>query len=149
MANEIWAALIGVIGAIGGVFCGARLSRQAARDLLHEQARSEFTAAFTDTLIKLGRGASDPCIGDAISILTTDFPGHYAAYIRFRVLLSSNENRKKLDLAWATYTKDGDYELMEEAEKYRFAHVLGSNSKEHQFLLAQKHVQALLAKSAA
>jgi hypothetical protein len=148
MANEIWAALIGVGGALGGVWYGARLSRQAARDLLHEQARGEFASVFADTLVKLGRGVGEPGIGEAFQILTADYPRHYAAYIRLRTLLPT-EKQKQLDIAWAAYTKDEEYELRDEAETYRFVHVLGPKSDEHQFLLAQKHVQALLAKTAA
>lgn len=147
MANEIWTALIGVGGAFAGVWYGAKLSRQAARDLLHEQARWEFASAFADTLVKLGRGVSDPGVGEALDILTTDFPRHFAAYVRLRTLLPI-EKQVALDTAWSAYTKDDDYELREEAETYRFVHVLGPESDEHQFMLAQKHVQALLAKAA-
>ncbi len=148
MANEIWAALIGVGGTLAGVWYGAKLSRQAARDLLYEQARSEFASAFTDTLVKLGRGVSNPGVGEAIDILTADFPRHYAAYVRLRTLLPA-QKQKEVDLAWAQYTKDDEYELREEAETYRFVHVLGPKSEEHQFMLAQKHVHALLSKTAA
>lgn len=143
MAVEIWTALIGVAGTLGGVWYGARLSRQAARDLLHEQARAEFATAFTETLVKLGRGVADPGIGEAIRVLTEDFPRHYTAYIRLRTLLPT-EKRKRLDTAWAVYTKDDEYELREEAETYRFVHILGPKAEEQQFMLAQKHVQSLL-----
>ena len=65
MANEIWAALIGVVGALVGVWYGARLSREAARSLLAQQAKAEFASTFTETLFKLSGPVAENRIGDA------------------------------------------------------------------------------------
>lgn len=148
MSNELWAALIGVCGTLTGVWYGAKLSRQATRDLLQDQARAEFATAFSETLARLGRGSSDPGVGEALQILNADYPHHYAAYVRYRVLLPAKRQRD-LDRAWSEYTKEDAYELREEAELYRFIHVIEPTSEEHQFALAIKHVNALLAKTAA
>ena len=63
MSYEIASAIIGVvgtlIGAFGGVYYGARLSKEAARHVVVLQARAQFTAAFTGTLVKLRNGVTD------------------------------------------------------------------------------------------
>lgn len=152
MANEFWADAIGVVssvaGAIGGAWYGAKLSRQGERDLLHDQARVEFANAFAATLARLGRGVEDHGLGEALQIMNEGFPKHYLAYVKLRTALPP-DNQRALDAAWNSYTKEHEYELSEEGEFYRFIHVLGPKHDEHQFMLAEKHIYALLAKTAA
>ena len=147
MPSEIWAALIGVVGTLAGVWYGAWLSRKAARDLLIQQAKAEFAAAFTATLVNLASGQKQDQ-GQALGILQTDYPGHLAAYIKLRSVLPK-EQQVAVDEAWRQYTRDDQNQLPEEREFYRFNHVLGPDSGEHQFMLAAKHVNSLLAKIAA
>ena len=148
MANEIWAALIGVAGAMGGVWYGARLSREAARDLLTQQAKAEFASAFTDTLVKLSGPVQENRVGDAFHVLQAAYPRHFVAYIKLRSILP-NEQQRAIDEAWQHYAKDDKSDLPEEREFYRFNHVLDPKTDEHQHMLAAKHVNALLAKTAA
>jgi hypothetical protein len=148
MANEIWAALIGVAGAIGGVWYGAKLSRQAARDLLAQQAKAEFASAFTDTLLKLSGPIQEDRMGRAFHILQEDYPRHFAAYIKLRTILPQQE-QEAIDEAWKNYARDDKNDPLEEREFYRFKHVLGPESDEHQYMLAAKHINALLTKTAA
>ena len=148
MANEIWAALIGVAGAISGVWYGAKLSRQAARDLLAQQAKAEFASAFTDTLLKLMGPVAEDRVGRAFHILQDDYPRHLAAYVRLRTVLPKLQ-QDAIDEAWKQYARDDQEDLPQERDFYRFNHVLSQQSDEHQFMLAAKHVNALLARAAA
>ncbi len=148
MANELWAALVGVGGAILGTWYGARLSRAAARDLLAQQAKSEFATAFTDTLFKLGLPAMAVGRGEAWQILRDDYPKHLIAYIRLRSILSRRD-QIVIDEAWGKYVMDDKNDLPEEREMYRFKHVLGLGSNEQQFKLAAKLINTLLASAAA
>ena len=152
MSNEIWAALIGatatVVGTLGGVMYGAKVSRQPTRDLLAQQAKAEFAAAFTDTLIKLSGPVQEVRVGRAFHILQEDYPRHFAAYIKLRSILTKQQ-QDSIDEAWKHYAKDDKSDLPEEREFYRFKHVLSPNTDEHQFMLATKHVNALLSSTAA
>lgn len=148
MDNEIWAALIGVAGAIGGVWYGAKLSRQAARDLLAQQAKAEFASAFTDTLLKLSGPIQEDRMGRAFHILQDDYPRHFAAYIKLRTILPQQE-QDAIDEAWKHYARYDKNDLPEEREFYRFKHVLSPVCDEHQFMLAAKHINSLLARTAA
>lgn len=147
MPDEIWAALIGVAGALSGVWYGANLSRKAARDLLAQQARAEFASAFANTLLKLTCSVEEG-LGQAMDILKEDYPLHLVAYIRLRSVLPK-EQQGNVDHAWNQYTNDDKKSLRQEREFYRFSHVLAADSDEHQFMLAAKHINALLARTAA
>ena len=147
LTNELWAALVGVAGTLGGVIYGAKLSREAARDLLAQQAKAEFASAFTDTLFKLSGSVTESREGKALHILQADYPRHFVAYIRLRSILPKKE-QDAIDEAWKQYAKDDDNDLPEEREFYRFKHVLGPESDEHQHMLAAKHINILLAKNA-
>ena len=152
LSNEILAAFISVAGAVagtlGGVWYGARLTREAARDLLAQQAKAEFASAFTDTLFKLTGPVPENRVGDAFNILQADYPRHLIAYISLRSVLPIKQQRT-IDEAWQQYAKDDKNDLPEEREFYRFNHVLGPKSDEHQFMLATKHINVLLSKAAA
>ena len=152
MSEAIWSAFIGAVatvaGTLGGVWYGARLSRQSARDLLAQQAKAEFASAFTDTLIKLTGPVEEERIGKAIRILQDDYPRHLVAYVKLRSVLPKGQ-QDAIDEAWKQYTRDEKNDLPEEREFYRFKHVLGPDSDEHQFMLATKHINALLARTAA
>jgi len=150
MATEIWAAIIGVVGtlvgALGGAYFGSKLSKDATRHLIVLQAYEEFSAAFTDTLLKLRLGIAGPDEAEGMQILKEDYQAHLHAYLKFRSILPSSL-RKKLETAWREYTKDDDYDDQDERETYRFCHVLAANTGEHELLLAEKHINALLIKS--
>jgi len=148
MAYEIWAAAISVAGTIGGVWYGARLSRQAARDLMAEQAKAEFASAFTDTLLKLSGPVEEDRDGRALHILQEDYPRHLVAYIKLRTVVPKVGGGSDHE-AWKQYCKDDETQLPREREFYRFKHVLSPASDEHQFMLAKKHINALLARTAA
>ena len=152
LSNEVLAAFISVagavVGALGGVWYGARLSREAARDLLAQQAKAEFASSFTDTLFKLTGPVPENRVGDAFNILQSDYPRHLTAYIRLRTVLPK-EQQRTIDEAWQHYAKDDKNDLPEEREFYRFKHILGPVSDEHQFMLAIKHINTLLERSAA
>ncbi|MEK6805189.1 MAG: hypothetical protein AABY95_00890 [Pseudomonadota bacterium] len=143
MCNEIISTIIGVIGAISGVWYGAHLSRKAARDLLAQQAKAEFAASFTDTIIKLQSKITEIGVGEALSILQAGHPVHFAAYIKLRSVIPK-EQQGPVDKAWKEYTKDDKYNLPEERRFYRFAHVLYSDKDEHQYMQALKHVNRLI-----
>ena len=148
MPNEIWAAAIAVAGTIGGVWYGAKLSRKAAFDLLSQQAKAEFASAFTDTLVKLSGAVEEDRDGRAIYILQEDYPRHLVAYVKLRSVLPK-EQQATIDEAWRQYTKDEMDQPPREREFYRFNHILAPQSDEHQFMLATKHINALLARTAA
>ena len=148
MANELWAAVIAVAGTMGGVWYGARLSREAARDLMAQQAKAEFASAFTDTLVKLSGPVEEDRDGRAVYILQEDYPRHLVAYIKLRSIVSKKQ-QTAIDEAWQHYTRDEKNHLPREREFYRFNHVLGPQTDEHQFMLAKKHINALLARTAA
>jgi len=143
VANEIQAALIGVFGAIGGVWYGARLSRQAAQDLLAQQAKAEFAASFTDTLTKLHAGAFSPGQADALFIMQEAYPAHFAAYLKLRSIVPKKQ-QDAIDQAWQQYTQDDQFELAEEKSTYRFSHILNADTDKHQQMLAIKHINSLL-----
>ena len=143
MSNEIWNALIGVSGALGGVWFGAKLSRQATQDMLAQQAKAEFASTFTSTLIKLHSKITNPGENRALSILEEDFPIHFAAYLKLRAVVPKKQ-QTAIEEAWKHYAEKDNYELPEEGEFYRFVHVLESIKDEHQCLLAIKHINALL-----
>lgn len=147
MANELLAALIGVAGTLGGVWYGARLSRQASRDLLSNQAKAEFAGAFAETLLKLTGPVVEERTGRAMHILKEDYPRHLVAYLRLRSVLPKQQ-QQSVDRAWQDYIREDSSDIPEEREFYRFCYVLDPQSDEHQFMLAAKHVNALLAKIA-
>lgn len=152
MSETITAAWIGVAGTViagfGGAWLGAKIARGAGRALLIQQARAEFAHAFTRTLAKLGGPVDEDRMGRAMYILKEDYPVHLLAYIRLRSILPKQE-QEAVDVAWSQYTNDEKYSLPQEREFYRFCHVLSPQSDEHQFMLAAKHINALLARTAA
>ena len=143
MPVEIWSALIGVVGAIAGVWLGARLSRRAAVDLLSRQAKAEFASAFTGTLLRLYAEPDNTGEGKLIQILQEDFPSHFGAYLKLRAVLPKNE-QLAIDGAWKKYSQDENYYNQEERDFYRFSHVLEPADSEHRQMLAIKHVNALV-----
>lgn len=148
VANEIWAALIGVAGALGGVWYGARLSRNAAKGLLHQQAQAEFAASFTEVLTRLHQGVSEAGQIEALTIMQEDYPRQLTAYVKLRTLLPP-EKQALLDAAWRAYTKDEQYDDPSEKKMYRFLHIIELKADEHQYALAAKHIHALLSRAAA
>jgi hypothetical protein len=152
MSETMIAAWLGVGGTLvagfGGAWLGAKIARDAGRHLLSQQAKAEFTAAFTDTIFKLSGPAPENRVGDALHILTTDYPRHFIAYIRLRSVLSILEQRT-IDDAWRQYVKDDKDDSPEEREFYRFKDVLNPDTDEHQYMLAVKRINTLLAKAAA
>jgi hypothetical protein len=152
MTDEAFATLIGTIATIGGtmwgVWYGARVSRQAARDLLTQQAKAEFAASFTGALVNLSGPVQEERVGTALHILQEHYPAHLAAYIRLRSVLAKEE-QAAIDEAWKKYAGDDKRQLPGEREFYRFCHVLSPESDEHQFMLATKHIYSLLARTAA
>ena len=143
MPDELIGAIIAVAGAIIGAWYSARLSRQAAQDLLSQQAKAEFSSAFTGALIKLHSEISNPGEGRALFILQEDFPSHFAAYLKLRVVVPKKE-QQTIDAAWKRYAQEDEYELPEERTFYRFSHVLEPHAEEHQNLLSIKHINILL-----
>lgn len=152
MTEAIVAAWVGVAGTViagfGGAWLGAKIARDAGRDLLIWQARAEFAHAFTRTLAKLVGTAEEVHMGRAMYILKEDYPLHLVAYIRLRSILPK-EQQDTVDKAWNQYTSDEKYSLPQERDFYRFCHVLSPETDEHQFMLASKHINALLARTAA
>lgn len=145
--SAAWIAVAGTIAAglagLAGAWLGARIARDAGRQLLVDQAKVAFAAAFTQTLVELHSNISDEGVGAALDVLRAGYPSHLAAYIKLRSILSG-EQRQAIDHAWKRYTRDDEYYLPQERETYRFAHVLTSQTKEHQNMLAIKHIDALL-----
>lgn len=147
LPNEIWAAVIGVLGTVVGVLLGAcmstKLSRKAAQDLLVLQARAEFAGAFVDILVKLDSEVVESGEGAALEMLQLAYPLHLAAYIKLRSVLPKREQRAS-DEAWRQYTRDDKYEHQEERRVYRFMQVLNADSDKQQYLLAKEHIERLL-----
>ncbi len=150
MSETITAALIGVVGAIVagvlGALLGAKISRDASRELLTQQAKAEFKAAFTNTLVELYSDITRQDDRLAFDILNAGYPLHLAAYIKLRSVLT-REDQRAIDRAWKQYTEyagDDPAELSEERARYRFCDVLEPQSTEQQNLLAIKRINALL-----
>lgn len=143
MSDELLGALIGVGGVFLGAWYSARLSRRAAHDLLAQQAKAEFAASFTSTLMKLHGDNATPGEGRALFILQEDYPIHFAAYLKLRAVVPKKE-QCAIDRAWKNYAYKDEYDLPEETAFYRFSHVLDPTSEEHQHMLAIKHINILL-----
>ncbi len=143
MPNELWVAIIGVAGTLAGVWIGARLSNNTAQNLMAQQAKAEFSAKFTETLIQLHAPVDEPGIGEALEILKKTFPSHLTAYLKLKAIIPS-KHCNGIEEAWNRYTKDGNYELQKEKEMYRFTHVLSGKNDREMRLLAIKHVNALI-----
>lgn len=143
MSNEIWVAIIGVAGTLAGVWIGARLSSNTAKNLVAQQAKAEFCTAFTETLVQLHAPVEEPGIGEALEILQNNYSIHLAAYLKLKATVPS-KHVQGIEVAWKQYNKDGNYELQEEQEMYRFAHVLNGKNEEEMRMLARKHVNTLI-----
>ena len=143
MPTEIWAAIVGVVGTLLGVWYGSRVSSNTARHLVVQQAKAEFSSVFTETLVQLHAPVNEEGRGEALEILQNNFPAHLTAYLKLKAALPSSYS-PGLEAAWSRYTKDGEYELKEEKEFYRFAHVLNGKNDEQMQALAIKHVNALI-----
>ncbi|EDM83661.1 MULTISPECIES: hypothetical protein [unclassified Limnobacter] len=143
MPNEIWAALVGVGGALIGVWYGAKLTKKAAIELVVQQEKGRFLSSFSDTLLRLSRPVEEQGIGEANSVLQEHYSKHLAAYLRLRVAVPSTYHNA-IEAAWAKYTQDDEYELQEEKEIYRFAYVLNGKNDEEMQTLAIKHINALI-----
>ena len=146
MSETIIAALLGVAGTLiagfGGAWLGARIARDAGRNLLGQQAKSEFVSVFIETLTELHEGPSDIGVGKAWEILKTNYPRHFAAYLKLRNTVPLRD-RQAIDRAWSEYTKDDDGEEPAERVFNRFSHVLGPRLDGDQFKLAIEHVNRL------
>jgi hypothetical protein len=143
MSDECWRAAAGIAGTVVGVFIGAWLSRKTSQDLLAQQAKAEFSATFIDTLVKLHAGMQNSGEGDAVDILKDGFSAHFSAYLKLRAVIPKKQ-QPAIDKAWKHYADEDEKDLPEERPIYRFAHVLDPKLKEHQNLLAIKHVNRLL-----
>ena len=141
--KDILLALLGLIGALGGAWLGARLTRQSARDLLATQAKQEFACAFTDTLFRLSTEVAEEREGRAWHILKEEYPTHLRAYLRLLSVLPLTE-RAKVEQAWQTYTGERRADPNDEPDFYRFSEVLSPETDEQQHMLARKRVRALL-----
>lgn len=146
MPNEITAALIGVggtlVGALAGAWLGGSISRRASRDLLQQQAKADFYAAFSETLSDLYLG-HDQEHGFACDLLNKHFYRHYAAYQKLHAILSKSE-QTKLNRRWEEYAGDAQYELPEERDMYRFCDLLDKPTTHEQNMAAIEHVKRLL-----
>ncbi|WP_422411688.1 MULTISPECIES: hypothetical protein [unclassified Endozoicomonas] len=111
--------------------------------MLFQQAKADFTAPFVDALIKLYSRESDFPDTGALEILQAAYPLQFAAYLKLRAVGSKRQVRI-IDCAWEQYVGKKDYQLLQEAEMYRFSHVLNLDSDEDQRLLAIKHINKLL-----
>jgi len=143
MDNEIWMTVISVAGILSGVLIGARLSSNAAINLMTQQAKAEFYSRFTDTLVQLHTPVEEPGIGEAMTILQKHYPGHLAAFLKLKATVPTSRIQA-IEAAWNKYTKDSDHELQEEKEMYRFAHVLNGKTDEEMRMLAIKRVNGLI-----
>jgi len=143
MATELWAAIIGVAGTLIGVWIGARLSSNTAKNLVVQQVKAEFYSAFTETLVQLHARVEELDIGEARRILQVNFPSHLAAYLKLKASVPS-KYVKGIEEAWGRYTNDNEYELQEEKDIYRFSHVMSGGSDEDMRRLAIEHVNALI-----
>lgn len=142
MPCEPSGALIGVCGTILGVGIGALLSRQAAQDLLTQQAKTEFASSFADTLLKLHAEVDNIGEGSAMHILENDFGMHSATYLKLRLLIPK-KNQASVERAWQHYTNKDQRDLSEEGARYCFSHVL-ADTDEHTNLLAIRHIERFL-----
>jgi len=143
LCKEILSVAISVAGTIGGVWLGARFSRQAAQDLLAQQAKAEFASTFTNTLVKLHSEIPNTGEGRALHILQDDYPIHFSAYLKLRAVVPKKQ-QNAIEESWKHYAEKDHYELSAEREFYRFCHILEPKKDEHQCLLAIKHINALL-----
>lgn len=142
MADEITAALIGVIGTLLGTLVGAKIYKHASLDLLQKQAQSEFSSTFSETLSELYNGHKQDN-GFAVDLLTKYFPVHYAAYQKLRLVLIEPE-RGKLEKRWDSYTGDSKCALPEEREIYRFSDLLDIKTVHEQNMKAISRINRLL-----
>ena len=143
MLKDILLATLGVLGALGGAWLGAKLTRQAARDLLATQAKLEFSSVFTDTLFRLSTEVVEERTGRAWRILKEEYPAHLRAYLKLLSVLPIAQ-QPQVKQAWQTYTGDNKADPNDEPDFYRFSEVLSPTSDEHQHMLALKRVRALL-----
>ena len=111
--------------------------------MLFHQAKAEFKAAFTDTLVELHAKAHRANEGSAMDILRAGYLTHLAAYIKLAGILPIVD-RRTVDKAWCQYTGDRNYDNGEERVFYRFAHFLEPQlTGEEHHLLAIKQINAL------
>jgi hypothetical protein len=91
MTETITAAWIGVAGTaiagLAGAWLGAKIARDAGRQLLAQQAKTEFAAAFTQTLVQQHSNIPEEGEGSALYVLRAGHPLHLAAYIKLRSAL--------------------------------------------------------------
>ena len=147
MSDTIIAAWLGIAGTLaagfGGAWLGARIAKEAGRELLTQQARAEFLTAFNDALVELHLGIGEEATNFAHNLMKTHFRAHTAAYLKLRTALPAKD-RIGIDAAWRKYTKDDSSEHPDEREFHRFSIVFTGNNTEEKNQFAIKHINELL-----
>jgi len=141
--TEIWTAIVGIAGAMLGVWYGAGLAKKTAIELVVRQSKAEFLAIFTDALVELNSHIDDGGLGDAHAVLQKYYPSHLGAYLKLHTTLPA-KYRYPIEEAWHRYIRDDQHELQVEKDMYRFAHILSGEDEEQMRQLALQHLSALI-----
>ena len=147
MSDTIIAAWLGIAGTLaaglGGAWIGARIAKEAGRELLTQQAKAEFLSAFNDALVELHTGIGEEASNFAHKLMKAHFRKHIAAYLKLRTALPVTD-RTGIDAAWRKYTNDDSSEHPEEREFHRFSIVFNGSNTEARNMFAIKHINTLL-----
>jgi hypothetical protein len=126
VSETIYAALIGVIGALGGsltgAWFGAYLTRRATYHLALRESFAKFASGFTEELIEL-KTTSSTEEGVVVDLLESAYQKHLRAYLELYAMLSGRQ-RRTLEIKWKTYKQERSDGTPEAREALKFSQYL-------------------------